>query len=394
MTISSYSKININGTVISFGDFSKHPTWYMNILSPYFRRTTLIQKDCESHLEFCKRIFSACYYRKGFGVHEDSIEWTQSSNTADEYDILNALGITVIKPSKKTSKIVFKNSGNQYKISNEEIDKIISSIKTGVTYKKSKKIPVKIGVELEFVGKASMFRKFGTYISNLVGANRYECKMSYNHNTGDKWILGTDSSVKRSDYSEIGYELTSPKLDPDSEKDMEELASVINLVKDILDGYVNNSCGTHIHMSYDCKVRFDDKTDLKWYLSKMYKKNENTVFDKVVPFRRKKSRWCRSCSEYTLENRYQKLNLVNDCNESTQLHLEFRQLDGTLDYNKIVAWIKLQRLFVQIANVTYKDYKKTCEIKEFTIEEAINDKCFNSDDIESLLKEGRQIQAV
>jgi hypothetical protein len=76
------------------------------------------------------------------------------------------------------------------------------------------------------------------------------------------------------------------------------------------------------------------------------------------------------------------------------LHLEFRQLDGTLDYNKIVAWIKIQRLFVQIANATYKNYKKTCEIKEFTIEEAINDKCFNSDDVESLLKEGRQIQAV
>ena len=102
-----------------------------------------------------------------------------------------------------------------------------------------------------------------------------------------------------------------------------------------------------------------------------------------------------------------------------QLHLEFRQLEGTLDFGKIYAWIKLLKTFTDVMLDTYK---KTNEqhmaesvnnndennnpvavaplnyteytIPEMNIEDIIMDLEFTEDNIENLLVMSKKAKAV
>ena len=406
MTISGNKTIYVNGTTFSFNALLYYPTKYLPLIIPFFRTSSLIQKDGESDEAYLNRLFSACYYKKGLAADtiNSRVSVTQrrhrmsrreaESLAIENSNILNALGIDVVKYNSKISKVLFKSSGNQYRMNNAEMEKLVESIKSKPNFKR-KKLKVKIGVELEFIGQRGHIDEFNSEIVNIVGNERYECLLSYNHNAGDKWVLGIDGSL-RYEYGERGYELTSPKLDPSSKNDMEELRKVTELVKRIFSGYTNNSCGTHIHMSFNTDVvGKENKIQLRKFFACSYHKNEDKLFDKVVPIRRRndRSRWCRTSDPYFIGDRYRKLNFRNDSNDKSELHLEFRQLDGTLDFNKIYSWIKLQKMFSEITlqNFKCKDDWFLNKSVEYSIEEALTDKVFESCDIESLLKEGKLI---
>ena len=102
-----------------------------------------------------------------------------------------------------------------------------------------------------------------------------------------------------------------------------------------------------------------------------------------------------------------------------QLHLEFRQLEGTLDFGKIYAWIKVLKTFTDVMLDTYKKTNKQhiaegvnsngenndpvailplnyteYTIPEMNIEDIIMDLEFTEDNIENLLVMSKKVKAV
>ena len=408
MPITNDKQITINGITFSFGEFTANPSQYFSMIEPLFRSATLRKKDREINDEhsYLNRLFYLCYYKKGLAAGSNQTEArairtrvprntrrVAAAQLSEEYQILDALGIDVIKKNSKYSRILFKNSGNAARMKTEEMDKLVDALKSNCSFNRNAIKDMRIGVELEFIGEAGHVDEFNRKIVKLVGDDRYYCPLSYSHNNGSQWVLGVDGSINYNGRNERGYELTSPILDPNSEKDMAELKAVIDLVKDTFNARTNKSCGTHIHMSFNTKdLTKDQKIELKKYFARSYRDNEEEVFDKVVPTNRRKNRarYAHSMNGYMLGRRYQKLNFCNDESNNSLMHLEFRQLDGTLDYDKISAWIKLQKIFTEItmSNFKNKDDVNDNHTVKYTIESVITDKTFNTADVESLLKEG------
>jgi hypothetical protein len=69
------------------------------------------------------------------------------------------------------------------------------------------------------------------------------------------------------------------------------------------------------------------------------------------------------------------------------MHLEFRQLNGTLEYNNIISWVKLQKLFCELTleswNINTADENKPVKIE---LDDVIVTKKLGKDSIEALMK--------
>lgn len=395
MTTLDSKKIKVNETVFSFAELSNDPNKYLAILCPIFRASTMIQKSDESYTNYLKRLFRLAYYNKNLAVtsNDSTDEYTNSQTTDNaQTDISNAslsvknailstLGINIISASKTNSKIIFKNSGNDYKISNENLNKIINIITTKSHYEHPD-VKVKFGVELEFLGLDSNTaqEKFKQAMIKLVGIDKYNVRLCYHHNEGDKWDLGTDSSLHANQSGFCGYELTTPILDFDNQEDIDTLKRVIELIYINFKAYTNKTCGTHIHMSFDVpKVTPELIKKFAW----SYKNSEDTLYNKIVRKDRVDNTYCRSVNPDSTSYRFSKLNFTNAKVNSNNLHLEFRQLQGTLDYNRIMAWAKLQKLFIEFTmNLINNDLSS---FEGLTFEKTICDECFNITDVETFL---------
>jgi hypothetical protein len=394
-------QISINNKVFSYNAFLVSPEKYLPIMLPLCCGNSGQQKENESYSKYINRIFNLIHRRYGVGVI--STNATRANNVVSLHDkglelyrsqILNSLGIDIIKYNPKISKVLFKNSGNSYKMKNADMDLIAESIKKSVNFTR-KKISVNLGIELEFIGNRNCMNEFEDAMRELVGNDKFQNKGCYNKNKGDMWILGTDGSVEsHENWSSPmrGYELTSPIL-KFTKTDMNMLNNVLNLIKTKFGGYVNNTCGTHVHMSFNCENVTDE---LCRHFAKSYRYSETDFFDKLVPLRRRgnNSRWCRSTKVVgnLYNNRYQKLNFANVKLGSDNLHIEFRQLDGTLDFEKIKTWITLQKLFVELAMKTWKSSNSDNElIRRLNINDVVTNKEFNQVDLENIMKLGHLV---
>lgn len=395
MTI-SVKKICVNGNTFSLADLIANADKYLPMISPKFRASTLMRKDTETENERLARLFhSMC--RKGFVVANNATS-TNSNSAAPvtranaqnvvQDAILGALGINRIDCNRKTSTILFKNSGGKYNIKNEDLEKFITDLKS-VHKLNHKDIDICFGVELEFIAYNSRARYFNAMMENLVGKSRYVDLDRYNKNSGDKWILGRDASLHSN--SGTGFELTSPILHANNEADMIELKKVLALIKDVFEGKPNNSCGTHIHISFNSEPV---SNKMKKYFAAAYHASEDDLFDKLVPTNRRKNngRWCRTASEADISDRYRKINFQNATNESNQFHLEFRQLDGTLDYRKIKAWLMLQKLFIEVTlNSMDRNKYDTSKVEKITLQDVLFEDKIDHNDVESLLRMSKMI---
>lgn len=393
--VMAYNKqIRVNGETFSYGEFSSNPEVYLQKVRHLFRASTMIKKQGESDSEYYSRIFGLAYYSKHLAVEsttntqsevtavqEVSNSVTNSSLTEDSI-ILNKLGITPVRKTSKLSHIVFKDSGNEYKIKNADIEKLIEIASSKAKYNRNS-VDIKFGVEFEFIGlyTDSATKAFKKAMKNLVGDNKYVEELRYVHNDGSHWILGTDSSLRTNDSWYRGYELTSPILTL-CDTDLEQLKQVIELVYVHLDGHPNKTCGTHVHISFDTKTKITNELCFKF--AKLYRKSEDSLFDRLVPkYRRGNS--CRYCLRTDTENfrRFCKLNLCNNSNAgSSNLHLEFRQLNGTLSFDKVVAWVKLQKMFIEIVMNSLKDIDS---VEPLNLETTILDDSFNATDVENFM---------
>ena len=393
-------RLTIGNTTFSLNALIANPNAYLPIMQPLFRASTFAQKQTETYERYLWRLFTLLYSRANAvtdsGTHERGTR-TRSNPIAVDEDcdaILSALGIDIVKKCPKRSSVMFKRSGNQYRMHNEEIHKLVEAVKHDTKFTVKDKLAnsnVSFGVELEFIGKKGQAYTFMDEMRNLVGGDRFYNAGGYNKNTEGKcWVLGKDCSVKprgnQCGCGMSGYELTSPILNLGSKKDLKELADVCNLIKSHFGGEVNKTCGTHIHMSFPVTCASDE---LVMHFARSYRKSEISLFDKLVPPERRenKARYSKTVSTRYLLDRYRKLNFTHVKKNSDNMHLEFRQLDGTLDYNKIYSWVKLQKMFVDLTLNSWKNRSVADEDKPIKIEldDVIVAQAIGNDSIESLM---------
>lgn len=211
---------------------------------------------------------------------------------------------------------------------------------------------LKFGVEIEFFGitiqeTITGLRAAGIQVADFQG---------YTHAVIPQWKVTTDSSVtSRGTGFAQGLELVSPILYED--KGLDELAKVYETLSD-LGADVDRSCGTHVHFDIsDFTVQ-----DCKNFLNLYY--NYQGVINYLVPPSRRRNLYCNPLRHSDLVTinqdrissisdiadvfytRYNKVNLQSYIKYGT---IEIRQHGGTLEYDKMEAWIILMYQLLDIA---------------------------------------------
>ena len=357
MTASSIRKLTIGNKSFSLNALIANPDAYLSLMQPLVNASVFERKASETSDHYFTRLFNLLYSKQNrrSNIGNTATHAPRTSIPLDENcrAILSALGIDVVKKCPKRSSIIFKSSGNSYKMNNEEIIKLAEAVKHDMKFKVSRKLlnsDVSFGVELEFIG-IDQINAFADAMNKAVGADKFVICGCYHKNTGKTWELGSDCSVQprgsQRGCDMTGYELTSPILNLSSKQDLHELETVCNIVKTHFSGVTNRTCGTHIHMSFPVEKASGALIE---HFVRSYNKSETSLFDKLVPPERRenKARYARAASINDMQDRYRKINVTKVKRNSDNMHLEFRQLDGTLEYDKIISWVKLQKLFCEM----------------------------------------------
>ena len=351
-------KLTIGNKSFSLNALIANPDAYLPLMQQLVSASVFERKASETSDQYFTRLFNLLYSKQNrrSNIGNTATHAPRTSIPLDENcnAILSALGIDVVKKCPKRSSIIFKSSGNSYKMNNEEIIKLAEAVKHDMKFKVSRKLlnsDVSFGVELEFIGKRDQINAFADAMNKAVGADKFVICGCYHKNTGKTWELGNDCSVQprgsQCGCGMAGYELTSPIFNLNSKKDLYELETVCNIVKTHFSGVTNRTCGTHIHMSFPVEKASDALIE---HFVRSYSKSEASLFDKLVPSERRenKARYARAASINDMQDRYRKINVTKVKRNSNNMHLEFRQLDGTLEYDKIISWVKLQKLFCEM----------------------------------------------
>ena len=358
MPSNTIRKLTIGNKSFSLNALIANPDAYLPLMQQLISASVFERKASETSDRYFTRLFNLLYSKQSrrTNIGNTATHAPRTSIPLDENcnAILSALGIDVVKKCPKRSSIIFKSSGNSYKMNNEEIIKLAEAVKHDMKFKVSHKLlnsDVSFGVELEFIGKRDQINAFADAMNKTVGADKFVICGCYHKNTGKTWELGHDGSVQprgsQCGCGMNGYELTSPIFNLSSKKDLHELATVCSLVKTHFSGVTNRTCGTHIHMSFPVEKASDTLIE---HFVRSYSKSEASLFDKLVPPERRenKARYARAASVNNMQDRYCKINVTKVKRNSDNMHLEFRQLDGTLEYDKIISWVKLQKLFCEM----------------------------------------------
>ena len=280
-------------------------------------------------------------------------------------DVLALYGISLKKEHKAASIIRLKDAESDTRISRGLYEKLINAIDSNCVSRCISLPKVTFGIEFEFVGSRAPkdLQKFNSAMCKLL-QDKYFYSGTYTHNDGTSWILGRDGSINTSDSNldnPFGCELSSPKLDLYNVSDIETVSTIIDYAKQYLHAHVNKSCGTHIHIGFKHSNIFRGSLcDLLTAYSFM----EKTVFDPIVPTSRRRNRYCKQTQPMP-RNKYQKLS-TRFCDftydgECSNLHFEFRQLEGTLDLSTILYWTELQTyvLYDLLDNIDDISYVKS-----------------------------------
>ena len=232
------------------------------------------------------------------------------------------------------------------------------------------------GIEFEFTAPKSRLNEFQNKMAEIVGKDRFaNAEDKFIDNT-KQWVLGTDSSISKINGG-LGCELTTPvfHLTDDCAK---EIRDVLDCIKNVFHGEVNESCGTHIHIGHFAPIDegyyqtlvdeyqsyLHDK--LEQYVE-LYARFETSVFDRLVLYsrRRNRNRYCQSCNHCDVQfdshgERYLKINMT--CMRIYQ-NLENRQHHGTLDFDEIWSWMTLNGYFLLTCLQNPKSLDDATDIK-------------------------------
>lgn len=219
----------------------------------------------------------------------------------------------------------------------------------------------RFGVEIEAVGVTSATLRTALRNAGL------EAEITARFDSSNAWKIKRDGSL----FGAHPFELVSPILT--GEEGLMELHCAVRIAK-AKGADVNRSCGLHVHVE---ALDFDLAAIKR--LAKSYANNED-IFDALMPSSRRASmnqytrsvyglthtmtdaerveavaRFFRRVDEATtiqqvantLGSRYVKLNLLSIAAHGT---IEFRHHSGTVNPDKIVAWVKFCQAFVEHAH--------------------------------------------
>lgn len=207
------------------------------------------------------------------------------------------------------------------------------------------------GVEIEFVGDAGV-------VEEKVNRAGISCYVeSYNHITKGYWKIITDSSVSADvDAGESGggFEMVSPPLK--GEEGLAQLRKVVEAMKEA-GAIVNDTCGLHVHHDANDFTAQSFKNAIK-----IYSRFEEVLDALVIPSRREShNSYCLTVNTMehrkaatksdtigdimdVIHGRYYKLNVLSYLTHGT---IEFRQHQGTLDFEEMSNWIRLTQAIVE-----------------------------------------------
>ena len=173
----------------------------------------------------------------------------------------------------------------------------------------------------------------------------------YNHTLRPHWKIVTDGSVTGTGTGEgRGLELVSPILR--GEIGLTEAALVVKTIR-AAGAKVDRTCGLHVHVGADGM----NGTDII-RVADLYTNNQDNI-NSVVSRARRDGRWARTWTNHTLDylrrsltgvtgrnnitawvgtERYRTVNVTAYARHGT---LEFRQHQGTLNGQKLTAWVRL-----------------------------------------------------
>ena len=208
---------------------------------------------------------------------------------------------------------------------------------------------MKFGIEVEFVQPANKTK--GQITAAIRRNANVRCYVErYNHSTRPHWKLTTDASC--------GLELVSPPLE--GEAGLKEVRRVLTALH-ATGAKVNKSCGLHVHHDASEFTLDNFKNIFKNFIA------QEDIFDAILPVSRRanNNQYCktlqsansraideaatvgqlyRAVSGIGYRSRYYKLNLGAYFTHGT---IEFRQHSGTVEWEKIVNWIRLTSKFLE-----------------------------------------------
>lgn len=216
----------------------------------------------------------------------------------------------------------------------------------------------KFGVELELFATRSDPSDRQAIIRALTAAGISVQSEYYNHTTRSHWKIVDDMSVETPN-GRRGLELVSPPLS--GEAGLLEVEKVCTALASI-GAWVSRSCGMHIHHDA-ADLTIENIRDLAWLTSRFA-----PVFDGLVPESRRAghNNFCKPWTEsdlvalsrisslYDLRDRFEagsslRYRTLNLCSLARHGTVEFRQHSGTVDAEKIVAWVMLTQGLVEKA---------------------------------------------
>lgn len=179
----------------------------------------------------------------------------------------------------------------------------------------------------------------------------------YNHdNSYTTWKMTTDASIRADRPGYNTCEIVSPILRGD-----EGLRKINELCRVLDDSgfIVNKTCGFHVH--HDVRD-MDDRQRLN--IIDFYRVNE-TIFDSICSRSRRgnNNAFCQSLRGFSPRHipssRYVKVNGQSYSRHGT---VEFRQHQGTVDYQKIANWVRLTQHVVELAATKKRTYASLADM--------------------------------
>ncbi len=210
----------------------------------------------------------------------------------------------------------------------------------------------KVGIEIEFhLGGRYTMEQAQRKVRDAIRAKGIDCEIEgYNHRTRDHWKIVYDASVRHE-----SLELVSPPLK--GAMLFNELHKVTEALEEV-GAKVDKSCGLHIHHDFN-----DATLDTFKNLYGIFARYEDAIDELVAPSRRgMHNRFCesprinlqqleqadsiREITDSIYSDRYIKLNAQSYRRHGT---IEFRNHQGTVEYEKIANWIIFTQMMVERA---------------------------------------------
>lgn len=218
----------------------------------------------------------------------------------------------------------------------------------------------KFGVEIECL----LGTPKSVFMERVTAAGIEIHDYGYTHEHVNEWKVVSDGSLHRNNSDQTCIELVSPPI-----KGREQLKQLKKICKVMADcnTRVNRSCGLHVHVDF-----YDNHVTLKelCYLYKMYAQYEDVIDSMMPPSRRlNNNSMCKSIKHIStafktynppktgkdlqkyVPGRYFKVNCMSYTRYGT---VEFRHHSGTVEFEKIMCWVKIIQAMIKKAQEVAK----------------------------------------